>query len=286
MSYIAALAIQALAFAVFLYRAKGKQGLSPDGRHYLAMASFFGAPAPFARRWLLPRIVGTNVRAWALVSGLAFLAVGPLTYALTGALWCVWLMAWLPGWTLSVRLPILTDQVALTLMIVAAVLEQGGCTWGACLVLVVAAQIKEPAGVFGALLCMNPWVAGAGLLGTACAVVVGKVHGTEAEDEYLLHPFRVAMAKHDPLDPVTMVLPWGGVVVVGIAAWQGLGTLELVAGMSLALGYGQLLIANDRARLYQWAAPAVLMAVAGYDGAWLVPALVLHPFVCGVAKRA
>lgn len=286
--YLAALFIQAFAFAVHLYRARMRQGLSPDGVHYLAMAQGIGAPDPLARRWLLPALLGTRAHAWTAVSGIAWLASGPLLYASTGALWTVWMLAWLPGLALNVRFPVLTDQTAIALMLGAAALERYGYTPGACVLLVLAAQVKETAGLFGAVLCWStaPWATAAGVLGTALALRRGRMRGTEADEEYLLHPFRVALTKHDPLDWKTMLLPWGGVLLVGVGAWQGMGRAEVIAALSLAMGYGQLLIANDEARLFAWAAPAVLVAVAGYDGPLLVPALVLHPFLCGACRRA
>jgi hypothetical protein len=283
---IIALAIQALAFAVFLYRHR-KQGLSPDGVFYLAMGHGHRVPRPYTRRWLLPLVLGDRGNAWSIASGAAFLAVGPLIYALTGSLACVWFCAWLPGLAVNVRFPVLTDQVAFALMLAAVVAHRAGLWWVALPLMFLAGQCKEVAPMFGAVLCWDPWIGAAAGASVACALVVGKVRSVPGTEPYMLHPFRVALTKHDPLSWVSMVLPWGGVAMVGMAMGAGLELNQAVAVamVSLAMGYGQLLLANDEARLFVWAAPAVLCVVGGYEGAWLVPALCAHPWLCGAAKR-
>lgn len=290
-----ALAIQAFAFVVLLYRFRG-QGYSPDGRFYVVMGEGGRVPQPYSRRWLLPLILRgrrTHVnmarpRSWVLASGLAFLAVGPLMYALTGSLACVWFCAWLPGLAINVRLPVLVDQVAFTLMLAAVVAHRQGLYWVALPLIFIAGQCKEVAPMFGAVLCMDLWMGLTSVASVACAIVVGKVRSIPGDQEYMLHPFRAAMTKHDPLSWVSMVLPWGGMAIMGVAmasAGLELNRVSTGAGVALAMGYGQLLLANDESRLYQWAAPALLVWMAGHEGLWLVPALVAHPFVCGACKR-
>lgn len=293
--YAAALAIQALAFCVFLYRFRA-QTVSPDGRFYSLMGEGQRVPQPYSRRWLLPMVLGwaqyeTSMAArpaWTIASGVAFVATGPLIYALTGSLACVWFCAWLPGLAVNVRFPVLVDQVAFSIMLGAVVAYQHGLWWVAIPLMLIAGQCKETAPVFGGVLCWDPYMAGVCALSMGVALVVGKVRSIPGDKEYQLHPFRVAMTKHDPLSWVSMVLPWGGIAVVCVAmasssmfephaAW--------IAGVSLVLGYGQLLLANDESRLFVWAAPAALVAIAGYQGAWLVPALVAHPWMCGATKR-
>jgi hypothetical protein len=280
---VLALAIQAFAYAVFRYRTP--QSLSPDSKFYAAMAEGHAVPSPYARRWLLPRLL-KNARAWNIASGVAFVATGPLVYDLTGSLACVWLWAWLPGFAVNVRFPVLTDQVAVALMLLAAVLCKHDLQVPAMVALFLATQCKEAA-VLGGLLCMSPlsWVgAGAGLL---TALWVGHRSPAEQTEEYMLHPFRDALRRHDPLCWRSMLLPWGAIPLLCVATWSGLGELEAVACVSLVLAYGQLAIARDESRLFLWAAPAVLMALSagGLDAPWLGLMLVVHPFACGMVKR-
>lgn len=283
---IAALAICALAYLTFFYRHRG-QGLSPDGKFYAAMAERLGAPSPYARRWLLPALLKSK-RAWSVASGAAFIAVGPLMFALTDSLVMVWLMAWLPGFAINIKFPVLVDQVALALMLLAVVLLRNDYELAACLVLAVAAQTKESAGLFGAVICWaSPWAAVTGVLFTGLAVWVGKARGSAPTEEFMVRPFRDALGRHDPLCWRSMLLPWGAIPLLCVATWSGLGEIEAVACVSLVLAYAQLAIARDESRLFLWAAPAVLMAVSasGLDTPWLGLMLVLHPFACGAVKR-
>lgn len=280
-----ALAIQGLALATQLYR-KGYQ-VTPDGRRYLAMGRGGKQPSPYARRWLMPAVIKANITAWKVASGVAFLACGPLMYELTGSLACVWLMAWLPGLLLNVRLPVLTDQCAIALMLGSAVAYQHGHLAVAMALLFASGQCKESAPVFGVLLCPH-WLMGvAALMSVLGACGVGVRRGGEPDAEHQFRPFRTARAKHDPFKWTSMLLPWGGVAVMACVAGLELNTVTVLAGVSLAVAYGQLLIANDEVRLYQWAAPAVLVALAPYmDGPWLVPALVAHPFLANAGKQS
>lgn len=285
-SLVLALAIQALAFLVCAYRLRFVRSVSPDGRYYIQMTEGRQVPAPFSRRWLLPFVVRYTRIPWGVLSTVAFLACGPLMYGATGSLAMVWLGAWLPGWTLSIRLPVLADMTAYALMLGAIVLCKEGHEVAACVVLFLAAQAKEPSGLFGAVVCWaNPWVAATGLLSTGVAVLVGNARGGEATEEYMRHPFRDALGRHDPLDWRAMLLPWGAIPLLWAATWAGMGELEAVACVSLVLAYGQLALARDESRLFLWAAPAVLMAMATADMPWLALGLLVHPFMCAMTKR-
>ncbi len=284
MATLAALGIQALAYAVFWYRSKG-QPLSPDGRFYLAMQAGEKVPSPYARRFLLPWAM-RYLKSWSAVSGLAFIACGPLMYLLTGSLWCVWLFAWLPGIGVNVRFPVLVDQVALTLAIGAGALWAYGQPEAACLVLCLSGMVKESAPLFALALCPVVWMVPLALLSTAAAVRLGRERSIPGTQDYQLRPFQVARTKHDPLDWREMLLPWGAVAVLAGVAVPEPTLAWCMAGVSLLMGYGQLLLANDSVRLYQWAAPAVLAALAPLPvPGWMVPVLVAHPFICGAGKR-
>ena len=77
------------------------------------------------------------------------------------------------------------------------------------------------------------------------------------------------------LNPLVMVAPWGPLLL-------GLGALTPQLAVALALGYGQLVVATDSVRLYQWAAPVLALAcVAVVPPVWLplfAVALVFNPW--------
>ena len=287
MSYGAALLIQALAYVTLVYRHRGFK-FSPDGRYYENMARGERVPPPYSRRWLVPFIARATRMRWAAISGIAWLATGPLVYDLTGELWCVWLVAWLPGFATNVRFPVLVDQVAFALMLGAASAYHHDQTIVALCLLGLSGQAKESAPFFGLALCLSWGMAAVAVVSAGVAILVGKRMGAPKDRDFMLTPMLVAMTKHDPLDYKEMVLPWGGVAVLAGAmlVTGSYSTMAAcVAGASLVMGYGQLLMANDSVRLYQWAAPAVLVWMAPYHSAWMVLVLVAHPFVCGVSKR-
>lgn len=80
--------------------------------------------------------------------------------------------------------------------------------------------------------------------------------------------------------PALMVLPWGVVLPLALLSpsWE-------LAGI-LALGYLPLVGVSDTARVYQWAAPAViLIAVQAPVPAWSWPFLLLA-HVCNPYRGA
>jgi hypothetical protein len=284
-NYLIAIGIQLLAFAVTLYRYRG-QGLSPDGHYYRAMQAGHRVPPPYSRRWLLP-LLFKKWDAWRYVSGLAFVAAGPLVYAMMGSLAAVWLMAWLPGLLINVRLPVLVDQLAFTLMLLAGALFVHDHVVLAAIAIFVSGQVKESAPIFGAALCWHPITLGACIASFVVAVFVGAARGAEKDQDFMLSPFRVAMTKHDPLDFMSMVLPWGSIAVLLACTSSQIGPTQawVAAGLSVLAGYGQLIIANDENRLFHWAAPALLVALSLPSAPWVIPVLAVHPFLCGMVRR-
>lgn len=276
---IAALGILLAVAFVSLYRVRFEHRLSPDGAYYVKAADGTNVPSPYSRRWLMPLVLGAKWQRWAIVTGVAYLATGLCVYALTHSLAAVWLWAWLPGWALCFRLPVLTDMTAAALMLGAIALERAGQRELAVLCLLTAGQCKESAPIFGAILApaLAPWALGS----TVLALGMGKLRAAPPDAPWLVAPFTYAMRTRDPMAWKMMLLPWGAVALLACFATP---SWWLVA--SVALGYGQLLIATDHARLYQWAAFAVLMAIpwASLPVPLLVGACMVHPFVCGAGK--
>lgn len=72
--------------------------------------------------------------------------------------------------------------------------------------------------------------------------------------------------------------------LVAVGEWEKVSTY--LATASLIVGYGQLLVANDSVRLYQWAAPAVLLALTPITiEVWMYPVIAAHPFIGASSKR-
>jgi hypothetical protein len=244
------------------------------------MAESVYAPVPYSRRWLLPVLLRKRIWLWTAISAASFVAIGPLIYELTGSLLSVWLLVWLPGMRFNIRFPILADPVAFALVLGSVTAGIAGYEIMACLLIVIAGQVKESAPIFALLLYHSPLFAGCAALTTILAILIGRWFSVPSENPKITHPFRSALAKHDPFDWAVMVLPWGLIPVLLLLAPTGYWTW--VAAVSLLLAYGQLVMAQDTARLYQWAAPAILLATSGLSipQPWLAGVLLLHPFLC------
>lgn len=276
--------ITALAYATQWYRLS--HTVSPDGMAYLELAAGKPVPAPYSRRWLLPRIVGTRWNVWRVVTACALLACSLELWALTHSVWSVWLWLWLPGTAQLMRHPVLVDAVALALAMGAALLVSRG-VWGLCgamVLVIVASCVREPAALFGATFAGQWWLMGGALI---AALFLPERSGFERNARsgvaYLDHPFREARKRHDWLNWRTMLLPWGMVVPLFVmgARWD---STTLWACVALALGYGQLLAAQDGPRLFQFGAPAVLIVCVHASLPWW--ALLAHPFVCALSPEA
>lgn len=232
--------------------------VTPDGLRYLHPSP----PAPFHRRALLPWLCGEDPRRWLIQAwvGYALLLVG--TWGLVGG-WqgvaAAALVAPLPGILLGIRFPVLVDLGALGMATSAAALWVNGIEWAAIVLVVLAGAAKESAPVFAGAFAWSPWL----LVGLAAPLLIGLIRKPGAmpemgdEHQWILdHPIKASRKYHDgmlrSLSPA-LLLPWGAcVVALAAPSWQ----LAAV----LALAYGQLLIATDTVRLYQWAAPTVAIA--------------------------
>lgn len=179
-------------------------------------------------------------------------AVGILAAIYVGTPWAA-CVALLPGVAFSLRYPVLVDAPALALALLSAVLWPVA-PWASVLVAILAGCVRESAPVWAALYAWNPWA----LLGLLPVVIRWGMRCGEDPAGYgdaLAHPLRSSLAAHRGrwLSPALMVAPWGGMIV-------GLVSLDLRLGAVLVAGYGQLLIATDSVRLYQWAAPVLALA--------------------------
>ncbi len=237
------------------------------------MASGSPVPRPFNLRFLGPFLCRTDENNWRTFAifgaALAAMSTGVLCPDWkTGLAAAVMLLA-LPSTRFNLKHPILVDLPALGLATWAAALAHHNILWLAIPIAVFAGLTKETAPVFAAAFALNPWLL-VGLVGPAVMFFANKpgpdpVPGLAWIQE---HPFKAGWEFHKGLYLSGMMLaPWGGAII-------GLANLDWAAATALVLGYGQLVVATDTVRLYQWAAPALLVcAVTAVPPVWL-PVLV------------
>lgn len=305
---VAALAIMALAIGIYAYRL----GLivSPDGGSYLLAAGGIRQPSPF--RWrLLPhlfrsmlpptraletaaRVAGWGgigqaseraVVAWTALSYACLLACGPLlaTYASqrgANGLLAVALFAGLPWLRSCVRMPCLTDQAGMALALAA------GCSsehaWALILIGAVAGLVSERAPAFAALFAWSPWP----LLGLAIPIAVALLMKPGPLQPWhrgiLDRPFASARERHAAAPLWVFAAPWGlALVGFGAMTWQ--------LAVTLGVAAGQMVVATDRVRLYQTAAPVLCVAASsvmvGWSPAMVAVGLMAHAVVPWTEER-
>lgn len=229
--------------------------LTPDGRRYLAMGAGRRVCLPFHLRWLVPFVCRESYARWRVVSLVSLAAVAVLVAVFVGTPWAAAVVA-LPGLDFNRRHPVLVDAPGLALALLAAVLWPVA-PWAAVAVACVAGMVRESAPVWAAVFAWSVWP----LLGLVPVVLRWSMRQGEDPCGYgavLRRPLRSALEAHRGrwLDPAVMVAPWGGLLVAA-------GNLSPRVAVALAVGYGQLLVATDSVRLYQWAAPVVAVAAFG-----------------------
>ena len=244
--------------------------LFPDEIRYRTMATGQRVARPFALRWLLPAVCRTNRTAWLTVQIVSFLALAGLVGVETGKWWAGLLLLGCSGLTLNLKHPFLVDLPALALAYGSAVAWTHGLWWIALGLILIAGCVKESAPVFGAAFCLSPWLL-IGLLPVGCRWLMRSGPDVlDAKNAWILeHPFRASWEFHRPLPPAVYVLPWG-VLLLGLVH----PTAAVLVPLGLAMG--SLLVATDTVRLYQWAAPALIVATVPIIGPWVIPAVLLH----------
>lgn len=273
LSHLWPLAVPAIAgTAYFAYWWETGYRLSPDGQYYLRAARGEKVPAPYHYRALFAQLLGTDEVVWNVVSA------GALTTFVSVVAWqtahpivAVLLLVGLPGlFRINVILPILVDPFALMAAALLAAALQHHLPATAMLFFVFAALAKESAPLFGALWAHNPaYIIGALFYLGLCHW--GRGYAAAPDQPWLAHPVREAR-KVPLLNWQTSLLPWGALLPMAI--YYGLGSWDWLI---LGVAYSQLLVAQDRARLYQWAAPALVMIVAAHPATpWLGVLLAVH----------
>lgn len=284
--------VGAIAVAIWWYRYSTTP--TQDGGAYLVVAAGHPCPPPF--RWrrlqclLRPWCRGVTpqpaswstpfqqapkaVAVWTAASWTALAVSSGLVgvYAeqngVSGLLAAV-LWVSLPWFRGLVRCPVLTDQVAMMLALAASVVPW----WAAIPLALLAGRANERAPMFAAVFAMSP-VPLVGLLAPAWA-------WWRAPECCLLpwlkperySPWGAMRRYHGGAALYEFVLPWG-------ACLLATGNVSIQLAAAMVMGYGQLVVASDRARLFQWGAPVAVVAacqVLGSAPAWVVGlAVVAH----------
>ena len=246
--------------------------ITPDGARYLADTP----PSPFHLRPLLPLLCRRDPCRWKIATylGIALTALG--TWALVGG-WqgiaAALILASLPSTRYNATHPVLIDAMALGLATCAAAATVHGQPMLAAILVLLAAATKESAPIFAALFAWNPLLL-AGLIVPAIIASLRTPGQDVLNDEHaaiLAHPIQAGREYHRRFlidGSPALFTPWGGAIVA-----LGAPSLQLFA--TLAAGYGQLLIATDTTRLYQWAAPVVCIAATTALGPQWWPLLII-----------
>lgn len=285
--FVAACALVGGVILIAIGRLNVTEAVSPDGHRYQALGAGERVSMPFALRWLLPAVCGAAVVRWR-ISALVHLAVLPPLLTVWFGHWIqddrlqvvgALLVCGLSGiWRITLRWPVLVDATALTWAVGAAVaFQRGWWPLGIALVLI-AGCIKESSPVFAACYCLDPLA----LIGLAApllrALTVRVGPDLMAQPHLTSQPVLASRVHHlgKWFDPRAMVLPWGVGVLATLVTDR---EIAVMLAVTLALAYAQVVVATDTARLYQWAAPPVLLAtVTVLPPQWAVAALVAHLF--------
>jgi hypothetical protein len=274
-----------IALAWLSYINLPSMSVSNDGRRYLHAGGGQPVPFPFALRWLLPLLCGTSVRRWQLCTVAHLVFLPPLV--------TFWMEPWIADerlrivggllvcgfagiWRTSLSRPVLVDAPAMTWALAAAVLFQHHVWYLGILGSLVAGSIKETAPVFAACYGWNP-LALIGLVAPAVRRLTTRAGSDPVSEESLLRdPLRTGRLCHVGrwFDAASMVAPWGAGV---LAAFTTDSAIVPILVITVVLAYSQLLLATGTVRLYQWAAPPVVLGAASVIPAgWAFGILVLH----------
>lgn len=270
-------------------------GFSPDGAQYERMAFGANVPMPYARRALLPWLMGLRIwdrwpawplrRRWFWFGAVCTVLSAVLTayYAAESfehRVLAIVLFVGLPGiWRLNVWLPMLVDPAAYCLALGSALCARNHHYIPAFLLSSVGLATKESVPLFAAILSFNPIPLVAFLHPVLFFRVWkgGSKVDRDPKEPYLKNPVREARKVHDFFDWRLKLLPWGAVGVLA-AIGAGRNFLTYIAAAALTLAYGQLFVAMDNARLYQWAAPAMIALALAHPPSWVWIAAIVGLF--------
>lgn len=249
-------------------------GFSTDAGVYFAMSQGTKAPNPYRLRWLVPKLMPATASFgdWVTISAASLWLSFPCMYLFAeslgvNGLWACTLWGALPVVCILWRIPALIDHFAWPLGLLAATMFLRGHVVAGIVIILIGGLTEPRLPVMVAAWTLNPIP----LLGL---IPVGILHKLAPEgpaeilenSEPILHPWRSGMRHNGCLiqSAKDMILPWGA-LLAGLCSASG------ALLVSLAAAYGQLLRATDRVRLYQWAAPVMIVAALRVLPEWSLP---------------
>ena len=231
--------------------------ISPDGLRYLQMAARRAAPQPFHLRWFVPALCGDSIRRWQIATYVGY-AVFVICVGLMGGWTAALLVATLSGPALGFRLPVLIDAPALGMAALAAATVDIPIL--SVMLALIAGMTSERAPLFAALWAWSP-IPLVGLIAPAVRALlfrpgpdVDVLIGTDAGNA-LIAPWRIGLRRnwHD----INLIAPWGGLLAAFL--W-----MDMRMAITMIVAYGQLAVATDTIRLYQWSAPVLAIALSNH----------------------
>ena len=272
-----------------LFRLDEKPGLAPDSQYYVDMMRGKPVPVPFCWRWLWPIFLtklGKSTRAWETVVLVSLMAQGAAIAHLAHTPLAAVLLMGLPGGArFSVRHPLLVDAPTMAVVLIYACTYVGEpLRWQAGAAGFALGLMRENAPIWLFVLTGQWWALVGGSLGIALGSLSShrKASRAAGDNLWIVEPLATSLAARRGMwfSPALMVLPWGVVLPLALLSpsWE-------LAGILVA-GYLPLVGVSDTARVYQWAAPAViLIAVQAPVPDWSWPFLLLA-HVCNPYRGA
>lgn len=272
-----------------------KSGLSPDERFYMNPKE--KPPAPYVYRWLPRLLFVKNHGAWRWASRLSMFLCGPLLYEVLvmwglepqQALLGVWLFVGFNGvFGINHLFLGLVDQLGMVFMLASTLAALKGQVVMSAILALIGGSCSERTPVFAAISAMSFWP----LIGIISPILARKfiepgpipLPNNPKAFWWLKTPvMNVGKKTNGPriMDWKMMILPWGAcAILLPLGCTEASLELLFSAAIALVVGYGQLRIATDTHRLYQWAFVPVLAISVLSVPLWAYPLIiVLHPFL-------
>lgn len=253
---------------LLLYHLRKASGLSDDCYEYLKLGRGEVAEGPFGRRWLAPFLCGEDRGKWRVLTVCSLIGSSILLGAVYGWVAPVLFLGCTALSRIPMVIPVLVDAPAF-LFAFASTLAPFPFN---LLLALISGAFKESGPVFAAAWSLNPTL----LLGL---LAVRWWHKRAPSDKPWLQSPKQLLLLSIPFHPwmgwQQMLLPWGAMAIL-VPVGLGLGVAPAAPLLSLLLGYGTLLLARDRARLYEWAFPALLPAALACPEWLIYPLLLPH----------
>ncbi len=250
---------------ITLYSLRKAEGHTDDAKEYLKLGRGEVAEGPFERRWLAPFLNKDDISLWRSMNNGCTVAI----CILLGLHWGWQAVVLYMGLSSLSRIPLVIPCLVDTPSFLFALLATLAPFPANVFLAIVSGAFKETGPVFAAAWSLNPLL----LLGL---VGVNWFHKKTPSDKPFLSPFwklpAIAIPSHGWLSWHQMLFPWGALAIL-VPVGLALGADPVAPLLSLALGYGSLILARDRARLYEWAFPALLPA------AMLCPPWLIYPLL-------